>query len=98
MSEPCGRCHRCTPPTTDAEGCPDCAGVPAPRDELPCATCTYAPPTTDAGRRDRLAALIYAEGQDAVHWWMPTVDGSPNAASYAIADAILRGAASGAPD
>lgn len=43
-------------------------------------------PEIDAERRERLAEALYGDGDDP--GWLLTVDGSPNAAAYALADAL----------
>ena len=40
-------------------------------------------------KRTALAKVIYATGQDQIQFWLPTTDGTPNSASYAIADALI---------
>lgn len=40
-------------------------------------------------KRNALAEVIYASGQDPANAWLSTVDGTPNSASYAIAEALI---------
>lgn len=40
-------------------------------------------------KREALAEAIYAEGADQHDFWLTTIDGTPNSASYAIADALI---------
>lgn len=44
-----------------------------------------------AAKRDELARVVYAAADGQTQFWLPTVDGTPNQASYAIADALLDG-------
>ena len=40
-------------------------------------------------KRNALAEAIYAVADGQIQFWLPTTDGTPNSASYAIADALI---------
>lgn len=58
----------------------------------PC-TCHQTSPAEHAdavreARREQVAKAVYAVAEGQVGFWLPTEDGTPNAAAYAIADAL----------